>query len=181
MAEIVIRISERTQRIAGFCLGVILLISLLMASWSSGMFAPKYQLRVYAPDVNGLRVGTQVRLDGIAVGSVNAIGVARESSDPERRIEIALRIDKRFQDAIRMNSSASVMVDGLLADPYLNIRRGFDGAVIAPNGEVRFEPTYQLKFKDFTNGIKYFADCVQAAKTSKEITNGPNTPPNPKP
>jgi len=164
MAEIVIRVSESAQRIAGICLGGIVLVSAFLGLWSPGVFLPKYQLRVYAPDASGLRVKTQVRLDGVPVGSVSAINVAGESSSPERRIEVGLRIDKRFQRAIRSDWTATVMIDGLLGEPYLNIQRGFNGSVVASGGEIRFVPTHELRIKDFPAAVEKMANCIQTAK-----------------
>jgi ABC-type transporter Mla subunit MlaD len=97
MAEILIRLSDKAQSVAGLCLVGIFLFSAFLILWFSGAFSPKYRLRVYAPDVSGLRTPNQVELDGVPVGSVSALNVAGESSSPERRIEVDLRIDKPSQ------------------------------------------------------------------------------------
>jgi phospholipid/cholesterol/gamma-HCH transport system substrate-binding protein len=133
MAEITIRISDRVLRIAGIFLGGISIACVFLFLSSSGLFVPKYQLQVYAAEVQGLSVGSPVLLDGVQVGAVNAITLAQVSASPERRIQLVLRIEKRYQEAIRTDSTATVMTEGLLGNRYVSIQRGFRGKAISPN------------------------------------------------
>ncbi|MGH9684507.1 MAG: MlaD family protein [Candidatus Acidiferrales bacterium] len=168
MAEITIRVSDKAVRITGIVVGGIVLASVFFYLWASGVFVPKYRLRVYVPELSGLRVRTQVELDGVQVGSVTAIKVAGESASPERRIELDLRVDKRYQDAIRSDSVATAVSEGLLGDRYLNILRGFKGSVISSDGEVQFLPTQEISFKDVLRSVEKMVDCPQAEKSSTE-------------
>lgn len=168
MAEITIRISDRALRIMGICLGGIILVTVFLNLWSSGVFVPKYRLRVYVPDVEGLGVNAQVRLDGVDVGSVHAIELARESASPGRRIELVLRVEKRYQDAIRSDSTATVMTEGLLGNRYVSIHRGFQGSMINSDGEIRFIPTKELRFNDLVGTVEKTVNCLQVEKDSAE-------------
>lgn len=116
MAEITIRISDRALRIVGIFLaaGVVVWVSSYL--WTSGIFIPKYQLFTYVPEVSGLGVHAQVKLDGIPVGSVAAIKLQGGSASPGRGIQLILRIDRRYQDAIRTDSVATVTSEGLLGN-----------------------------------------------------------------
>jgi ABC-type transporter Mla subunit MlaD len=96
-----------------------------------GYFTPKYQLLVYVPEVSGLGVNALVKLDGLPVGSVGAIKLAEGSASPARRIQLILRIDRRYQESIRSDSVAIVTSERLLGNRYVAIRRGFKGAVIS--------------------------------------------------
>ena len=178
MAEIVIRVSDKAQRVAGLFLVGSFLFSVFLVLWYSDAFSPKYRLQVYAPDVSGFTATTQVKLDGVPVGSVSAIKVAGESSSPERRIEIDLRIDKRFQQAIRSDSTATLMMEALLGDPYLNIQRGFKGSIIAPGGEIQFMPMRGVKVENFPALLEKLANCGQTAKAPSESKEHamPDTP-----
>src|ERR1700747_1149406 len=90
MAEVTIRISDRTLRVARILFGGALLVGVFYYLWSSGIFIPKYQLSVYVPDASGLTVHAPVRLDGIQVGSVSAIKLAGASASRSRRIELVV-------------------------------------------------------------------------------------------
>src|SRR6202050_2765996 len=104
MAEITIRVSRSALRVAGLLVAGIVLALVFFSLWSWGVFVPKYQLRVYVPEMTGLDAHTQVRLDGILVGSVSAIKLASESTTPERSVELVLDVDGRYQNAIRSDS-----------------------------------------------------------------------------
>src|SRR5271154_4655977 len=123
MEEVTIRISRQALRVGGLVFGVIILASAFFYFWSSSGFASKYTLHAYIPDVSGLSLHSLVLLDGLQVGSVAAIGPAQQSAAPDRSIEVILQVDKRYQDAIRSDSTATVISEGLLGVRDVNIRR----------------------------------------------------------
>src|ERR1700746_859565 len=125
MAEVTIRISDRSLRVARILFAAALLVGVFYYLWSSGIFIPKYQLSVYVSDASGLAVHAPVRLDGIQVGSVSAIRLAGASASPQRRIELVLQVYKHDQDAIRSDSKASLTQEGILGNRYVSISRGF--------------------------------------------------------
>ncbi len=178
MAEITIRISDKALRIVGIFLAAGVLVWVFSYLWASGIFTPKYQLLVYVPEVSGLGVGAEVRLDSLPIGSVVAIKLAEGSASPERRIQLILRISKRYQDAIRSDSFATVISEGLLGNRYVAIHRGFQGTVIGANGEIPSVPTRELTLKDITDSLGKIVDCLQAEKKSTENKTqvAPGTP-----
>jgi len=82
---------------------------------------------MFVPEAKGVQVGSSVRLDGISVGRVRSVKLADKLADSNRRIEVELRIEKRFQNMISEDSTASLLADGLLGNSYVNITRGFAG------------------------------------------------------
>jgi hypothetical protein len=168
MAEITIRVSGRALRTTGLVVGGIVLALVFFSLWSWGVFVPKYRLRVYVPEMSDLDAHAQVRLDGLLVGSVTAIKLASDSASPERRLELILRIDKRYQGAIRSDSVATTVADGLLGPRYVSIRRGFKGHVIDPDGEIQFVPAQEISFMDVIKTVEKTVDCVQVEKKSVE-------------
>ena len=173
MAQITIRISDRAQRTAAILFAGIVLVSVLLYLQSSGVFAPKYQLRVYVPEASDLAVHAPVRVNGVRVGSVNAIEFAEESASPERRIELILRIDKRYQNQIRSDSYAFIDNENPLGGRrYLSIRRGVHGSVIDAGGEVQYTPARQMT----TDSMKGMLDCLQTGIKSGEIKTQASPP-----
>jgi len=102
----------------------------------AGAWGPKYRLITYLPEVEGLEAGAPVRLDGVAVGSVQSIGLTIRPRDPAHNITLVMRIDKKFQNDIRTDSNASLITEGLLGNRYVTISRGLTGSVIQTNGTV---------------------------------------------
>jgi phospholipid/cholesterol/gamma-HCH transport system substrate-binding protein len=161
MAEITIRISHRALRMTGIVIGGLCLALVVLHSWSSGLFLPKYSLRMYVPEAAGLAVGSPVRLDGLNAGTVNAVKLAVPSGNSERRIELTLRIEKRYQDEIRSDSTAMLNAEGLLGGRVVDIQRGFRGAPLSAGAEIAVVPTKQITLEHVINSVSKLADCMK--------------------
>src|SRR6476659_9807078 len=85
--------------------GIILMAAVIFYVTGGGGFGPKYRLRAFLPEVDGLTLGAPVRVDGVEVGNVEKILIAVEGPNQPnskgRNIEIDLRIQKSFQAYIR--------------------------------------------------------------------------------
>ncbi len=118
----------------------LLAAAIFYVTGGAGALGAKYRLRTYLSEVEGLTIGAPVRLDGVEVGNVDAIRVAepapQQPPNPNRSIELVLRIDKRYLDKIRADSTAGLITEGLLGNRYVSIRRGFVGAVLKDGEEV---------------------------------------------
>jgi len=102
----------------------------------AGVLGPKIRLITYLPEVEGLETGAPVRLNGVAIGSVQSIGLTPHPQDDAHNITLVLRIDRKFGNEIRTDSTASLITEGLLGNRYVTISRGLTGSVIPPNGVV---------------------------------------------
>jgi len=102
----------------------------------AGFLGPKYRLLTYLPEVDGVDTGAPVRLDGVAIGNVQSIGLTPHPQDEAHNITLVMRIDKKFQNEIRTDSTATLITEGLLGNRYVTISRGLTGAVIPANGVV---------------------------------------------
>jgi ABC-type transporter Mla subunit MlaD len=112
VAEITIRISDRLLKVGIALLAGIFTVCALTHLWSSGFFRPKYQLKLYVEEATSLAIGAPVQVDSLDVGTVLAKNLAGESATPQRRIELVLRVEKRDQQMIRSDSTATLATDG---------------------------------------------------------------------
>jgi phospholipid/cholesterol/gamma-HCH transport system substrate-binding protein len=103
----------------------------------AGFLGPKYRLVTYLPDVENLKAGAPVDLDGVEVGNVQSATLAPHPPDRSHNIMLVMRIERKFQDEIRTDSTASLVTAGLLGDRYVSITRGFTGSVIPTNGVIQ--------------------------------------------
>jgi len=141
----------------------------------AGIWGPKYRLHTYLPEVEGLTIGAPVRLDGIEIGNVDSIRVAPRLPDkppaPSRSIEVVMRIDKRYQDDIRTDSSAGLITEGLLGNRYVSIQRGFVGKPLQADQEIQGREEKAIK-----QIVERGADLVQNLNAMsvqvKEIVDG---------
>lgn len=167
MAEITIRISSKTLKVASFFLLAIALAWAAPRVWSSGFLHPKYELHVFVPEADGILPGSPVTLEGIPVGSVSSVSLATKAPDPNRRLDITLRIQKRFQNLIREDSSAELLTQGLLGQRFVAIQRGFSAPSLPPGGEIRAVPTKEFKLLDFESAVSRIANCVNQGPASE--------------
>lgn len=116
--------------------GLIILALGIFYVTGAGNLGPKISLVTYLPEVEDLNPGAPVRLDGIPIGNVQSIALTANPPDADHNITLVLRIQKRFQNDIRTDSTASLITEGLLGNRYVTISRGVSGSVIPPNGVV---------------------------------------------
>ena len=112
-------------------------IAVFFISGQVGFFTRHYTLKAYLASAGDLREGAQVRLAGIAVGSVAKIRIS-PYTDRQRAVEVDLKIARTYQNEIRADSVASVETVGLLGDSYMDITRGTAGQEpVADGGAVK--------------------------------------------
>jgi phospholipid/cholesterol/gamma-HCH transport system substrate-binding protein len=158
--------------------GVILLVVVIFYVTGAGALGPKYLLRAYLPEVDGLTVGAPVRVDGVDVGNVEKIQMAPTTpgaAQKSRSIEVDLRIQKTFQNDIRTDSSAGLITEGLLGNRYVDIDRGFVGQVLTNNEEIPARQEKGLKevverSTDLMDSLSKISDQANALLT--DIRNG---------
>ena len=105
----------------------------------AGILSPKYTLMTYMPEVNGVQSGAPVDLDGIRIGDVQSAALTPHPQDRMHSVTLVLRLDRRYQEQIRSDSTASLATQGLLGDRYVTISRGLTGAVIANHGVLPYQ------------------------------------------
>jgi phospholipid/cholesterol/gamma-HCH transport system substrate-binding protein len=120
--------------------GVGLLILAIFYVTGFGDLTAKYRLVTYLPEVSGVTAGAPVQVDGIDVGNVDKLSINTSKDphglNPERNIELVMRIAAKYKDYIRADSKASLVTQGLLGDRFVNISRGFLGQPLQNNQEI---------------------------------------------
>jgi ABC-type transport system involved in resistance to organic solvents, periplasmic component len=90
-----------------------------------------YELTAKMPRVDGIAVGTDVKLAGVKVGSVKALTL-----DP-KDYRVAVHMDLQRDVKIPDDSSVMVTSAGLLGSSYVSIQPGGSDAMLPPNGEIK--------------------------------------------
>ena len=157
---------------------VLLAVVIFYVTGGSG-WGPKYRLRAFLPEVDGLTIGAPVRVDGVEVGNVEKIGIALPKPgaplSKERNIEVDLRIQKSFESYIRSDSSAGLITEGLLGNRYVDIERGFVGRVLQNDDEIPGREEKALKevverSADLMDGLSAITKQANAVLT--DVRNG---------
>lgn len=104
-----------------------------------GYFTSKTRLVVYIDNAGGLKKGDPVRLTGIDVGNVDDISVSGDPN-PNRAVVVSFHVTKDMMKQVRQDSQASLQVEGLLGQRFIDLSRGsMAKAEIPPGGEVPFK------------------------------------------
>jgi len=82
--------------------------------------------------VDGLVVGSDVRMSGIKVGTV-----IDQQLDPET-FKAIVRLDLSADLELPDDSSAKITSEGLLGDTYMSLEAGGSEDMLKPDGEIRF-------------------------------------------
>ncbi len=107
-----------------------------------------YDVTARMTKVDGLGIGTEVRLAGIKQGSVTALDL-----DPRTYL---VNVHMRINNAIRIPTDSSLVINsaGLLGTPYLSITPGGDDTMIAPGGAI--QNTQSLNANDIMSLVNRF-------------------------
>ena len=115
---------------------ILFIVSLFMVAMKVSNFSaamddrPTYRLVAYFDNIGSLKVRAPVKLSGVVIGRVTAIGVDRESY----RARVDMRIDRAYQ--LPVDTSASILTSGLLGDQYIGLSPGGDEEYLADGDEI---------------------------------------------
>src|SRR5438309_1607599 len=120
-----------------FCVSVVALLILgvvLFLLTGGTMFSEKAALYLYVPDATGIDQGSPVRVDGITVGKVAAVGLSG-SKDPKRVVRLKMTVERDSLPMIPVGSYAQLSDDDPVGDKFVDITSAGRGT-IPPNSEI---------------------------------------------
>ena len=92
---------------------VILALGVMAVGGESRLFVSKAGYRVVFPSVEGLVVGSPVKMSGVVIGTVSAIRLSTEAGEPG--IEVVVGVDESYADRIRADSEAALRILQILS------------------------------------------------------------------
>ena len=125
--------------IAAFA-GILLVVFLVLTYARTGTVrGDKFRLYVAVPDASKLLKGSDVWLNGQRVGTVARIGFAPPSAPAEERVVIAVDVQTRWREHLRVDSRASLQSGGtIIGAPVVYLTSGTPTRrVIAPGDTIR--------------------------------------------
>lgn len=137
--------SQKEVRWSQLKVGVIVLVAviilttflfLMTSSSGMGLLSHKLTVRTYFENSAGLKVGAQVNLQGVTIGTVKTISVVL---DPERKLTpvmVVMKIDGKYQKALHTDSKASLSTLGVLGDTVVDINSQFATGPALKDGDV---------------------------------------------
>jgi phospholipid/cholesterol/gamma-HCH transport system substrate-binding protein len=122
---------RRAELATGFGVLLVLALLLVLAITGSGRrHSDGYALQARFDHIDGLDVGSDVRLAGVTVGRVSQEGI-----DP-RTFQASVTFTVRDDIHLPVDSSAVITSDGLLGGKYLALSPGGADQVLRPQGVI---------------------------------------------
>ncbi len=113
---------------------IVIAILIFLMTGATGLFTPKLILKAYFENAGGLRVGAPVRLEGVDIGNVAAIGV--DTSRPFSPVEVRMKVATKFRMGLRKDSVATLATAGVLGETFVDISNKTAKGPEAQNGDV---------------------------------------------
>lgn len=131
----------------------ILIAVILTISGDIDIFHKYLIIRTKLSEVDGLRVGTEVRLAGVHIGQVSEVRLLNVAKDQEavHSVEVVMKIDNMIdgvpaQQRIRSDSVVRLGSVGLLGDKVIDITPGTEkGTAVANDGVIKGSEETSIK------------------------------------
>lgn len=94
------------------------------------LFAEKYHLRFRADSGTGIQKGMPVKLSGFRIGRIQKI-----SLDERAKVIVRMKIDRKYSKWIRVDSTASLLTEGLVGDSVIEVSAGSAGRPALANDD----------------------------------------------
>jgi len=111
---------------------VIFSVAIYFIGNKQNIFGSFFRLEANFNQVSGLRAGSNVRLMGVTVGTVEAVNIINDTS-----IQVVMLIEDDSRRFIRKNSVASIGSDGLVGERVVDIEPGTsDVKLVSPRDNI---------------------------------------------
>ncbi len=113
-----------------------------------------YSLTANFPMVDGVKEGTDVKINGVKVGSIEGLKLNTEPGDNQYLVTVKMTLDRSIQ--IPTDTIALVSSESLLGGKYLSLEPGVDETMIKTDGTGRVTRTQApLRLDDLIGQMIY--------------------------
>jgi phospholipid/cholesterol/gamma-HCH transport system substrate-binding protein len=112
-------------------LAALLMLSMKVANLADFSAPPGYEVRAYFDNIGGLQVRSPVKMGGVVVGRVTAIGF-----DSKRyQACVTMTLDSQYTQ-IPSDTAANIYTAGLLGEQYVGLEAGGADTFLSAGGEI---------------------------------------------
>jgi phospholipid/cholesterol/gamma-HCH transport system substrate-binding protein len=122
-------------------------LAFLLTGGGRNFFEEKSTVYTFMPDVTGLAVSSEVRLNGIKVGAVKKIEISKMLEN-QRAVRVEMRVATRFLPEIPQDAQTSIGADTLIGYRFVDIdssNKAKSPIAVAPGGTLESEPVQQAQ------------------------------------
>lgn len=145
------------------------MIIIFLLGGKNQLFERQYSLQTSFENISGLRVGAQVQLAGLQVGTVDQIALGEDLG--EKKVWVRLSINKSFQDRLRKDSIAAINTQGLLGDKIVSIGLGSPDQEVLKDGDILASEERPSLFSMAEKGGAIIGNIDKAAKAITRVVD----------
>jgi len=112
---------------------VLLVLAIFLVGNKDSLFTQNIYVKAYFDNVEGLRTGAAVRLNGLTVGSVSDVKLLEMN---QYRVEVTMRINADVRQFIRLDSEAGIETEGIIGSKIVTITPGSKNNATIEDGGV---------------------------------------------
>jgi phospholipid/cholesterol/gamma-HCH transport system substrate-binding protein len=98
---------------------VTLAVLIFVMSGTGGWFTRKITLTSYFDNAGGLREGAPVRLSGVDIGNVTAVGI--ETGKPLTPVKVTMKVNTKYATSLHKDSITLLSTAGILGETFVDI------------------------------------------------------------
>jgi len=155
---------------------VLIVLSIFLVGNKDSLFSKNIMVRTYFENIEGLKTGASVRLNGLTIGSVSDIELKNSTTN---RVEVTMRIKEEVIQYVRLDSEASIETEGMIGSKLVSISPGTETyAVVNDNGVIMAkDPINMTQILSETQEImKYMKDLTKEfSQTLAQVNSGEGT------
>jgi phospholipid/cholesterol/gamma-HCH transport system substrate-binding protein len=152
--------------------GIVVLIGIIVfvfvvsvVGTEQNIFASKYTLKVFMPNVQGLVNGAMVTLGGLKIGYVT--NMQFKTMNGKNGVEVTMDVLTKYRPSITSSSVGQIKTIGLLGDKYIDIGIGAEGEqALAENSFIPLRESFDLEAAgpQLKNALADFTEVMGNAK-----------------
>jgi len=165
------RHADRKVAVGGLIVAAVFLalVAIIVISAQEGFLRKRYELRTLMEQVNGLQDGAPVWLAGHPIGNVSGIIFITDDSTGEVKLEVRMKINKKYQPLITSNSKVRIGTLGLLGDKYVAMTLGSPDSVMLQDRDY-LQSTSPIDFEELiSRSVGVIDDFTATTSSFKEI------------
>ncbi|HKI78227.1 MAG TPA: MlaD family protein [Ignavibacteriaceae bacterium] len=152
---------------------VLLVIGIFMVGKKGAIFGSSFDVNAYFTNVQGLRNGAVVRLNGIDVGSVKAIQIVPDTTG---RVRVRMSISKDIQRFIKTDTKALIETEGLVGNKVVVLKMGSSRSEEVNDGgyiQTEEQPSFSAIINETQGVIQYTKEMTKSlAEITEKVNSG---------
>ncbi|MGA8263550.1 MAG: MlaD family protein [Ignavibacteriaceae bacterium] len=154
----------------GFLLFV---IGIFMIGKRGAIFGSSFKVKANFSNVQGLRNGALVRLNGIDVGSVASIKIVPDTTG---RVEVTMNLSEDIKRFIRTDTKATIETEGLVGNKVVVLEPGSSSTDMVSDGgyiQTKEQPSFSALLDETQGVVQYTKEMTKSlAEITEKVNNG---------